>query len=566
MPTNIDSFSAQTPLLGKKKNMAMSTILPSIKSLLNGNDNSKPDAGSLPSMKLSSTTPLPGMVSVSRASNDQPLPQTLPNMSSSTYVLSSANNGLRTDSFAQQQIQAIQQPNYIQQQPVPQYRVVNGYSAQLPLEMNKIPSPINRQVSLTVPVASNRNLSIPLPNANNSDSYKHQISPFIQTRNYTRNSSTNQATPLSANTTIYRQNSRSGYTPMSSVFSQFQDISNHATPINRTQFAGGKQHRESFSSPQMIMSSQISDNTRTHYRSVPVIYQHQQKQPQQHRTLSLNHHSAGVNLNSGNIPQVSRKAQQYNQQSPTDVIMQKNSNMTQQYQIIQPQHIIHNHQQQNLHQYQYQHHYSQLPAHQEYLQSNFYVSMNEPKQGKKSKKRVSFSNYDGFNINMIQPVSSQTPPLMNQQRNLENYSSDVSPKRMVNSSFNISENNTYNSEMIEVEVETETPIKRIPRPRNAFILFRQHYHRLIFKEQTEKITSEKKTTACQKAEPAEEELVDSFKLNSSVSKTIGIKWKSLSEEEKKQWCDLAEKEKADHQLKYPDYKYVPRRKKGTKRL
>lgn len=55
--------------------------------------------------------------------------------------------------------------------------------------------------------------------------------------------------------------------------------------------------------------------------------------------------------------------------------------------------------------------------------------------------------------------------------------------------------------------------------------------------------------------------VDSFKLNSTVSKAIGMKWKNLPAEERSHWTDLAEKEKIEHSLKYPDYKYVPKRRK-----
>ncbi|KAL6950926.1 hypothetical protein ACO0QE_000208 [Hanseniaspora vineae] len=56
---------------------------------------------------------------------------------------------------------------------------------------------------------------------------------------------------------------------------------------------------------------------------------------------------------------------------------------------------------------------------------------------------------------------------------------------------------------------------------------------------------------------------DSFKLNSKVSQTIGLKWRNLDVQEKEYWLELARKEKTEHQLKYPEYKYVPRRRKGA---
>ncbi|QLQ80509.1 hypothetical protein HG537_0D05090 [Torulaspora globosa] len=87
----------------------------------------------------------------------------------------------------------------------------------------------------------------------------------------------------------------------------------------------------------------------------------------------------------------------------------------------------------------------------------------------------------------------------------------------------------------------------IPRPRNAFILFRQHLHQSLFSEHKASLNS-----------------LGSFKNNSLVSREIGKRWKALSPEEKKYWQDLASTEKALHRQKYPDYKYIPRRVKGSR--
>lgn len=87
----------------------------------------------------------------------------------------------------------------------------------------------------------------------------------------------------------------------------------------------------------------------------------------------------------------------------------------------------------------------------------------------------------------------------------------------------------------------------IPRPKNAFILFRQHMHQLLF--------------------PRDKAVLDSlgsFKTNSQVSREIGKRWRELSAEDKKYWQDLASCEKERHRQKYPDYKYVPRKVKGSK--
>lgn len=76
---------------------------------------------------------------------------------------------------------------------------------------------------------------------------------------------------------------------------------------------------------------------------------------------------------------------------------------------------------------------------------------------------------------------------------------------------------------------------RIPRPRNAFILFRQKYHQLVLDEGSV------------------------IRTNPEVSRELGRRWRSLSPEEKDHWNNLAEEEKKNHANKYPGYKYTPRR-------
>lgn len=87
--------------------------------------------------------------------------------------------------------------------------------------------------------------------------------------------------------------------------------------------------------------------------------------------------------------------------------------------------------------------------------------------------------------------------------------------------------------------------EKIPRPRNAFILFRQHNHKLLIDEWTTKGVE--------------------IPHNSKISKLLGVKWKELSNEEKVHWKELAEKEKTDHEKKYPDYRYKPVRKQRKKK-
>lgn len=76
---------------------------------------------------------------------------------------------------------------------------------------------------------------------------------------------------------------------------------------------------------------------------------------------------------------------------------------------------------------------------------------------------------------------------------------------------------------------------RIPRPRNAFILFRQKNHQLVLEEGSV------------------------VRTNPDVSRELGKRWRMLSAEEKNHWIKLAEEEKIAHAKKYPGYKYTPRR-------
>ncbi|KAF1940663.1 hypothetical protein EJ02DRAFT_445334 [Clathrospora elynae] len=78
------------------------------------------------------------------------------------------------------------------------------------------------------------------------------------------------------------------------------------------------------------------------------------------------------------------------------------------------------------------------------------------------------------------------------------------------------------------------PEPKIPRPRNAFILYRQHHQQSIIAR-------------------------NAGLNNPEISKIIGEQWKAEGAEAKKNWQDLAQEEKARHQEQYPDYRYQPRR-------
>ncbi|KAL5345872.1 slightly ste11-like protein [Pseudogymnoascus australis] len=78
------------------------------------------------------------------------------------------------------------------------------------------------------------------------------------------------------------------------------------------------------------------------------------------------------------------------------------------------------------------------------------------------------------------------------------------------------------------------PDPKIPRPRNAFILYRQHYQGQVIAQ-------------------------NPGLANPEISKIIGAQWREQSIETKNEWKRLAEEEKHRHQRQYPDYRYQPRR-------
>lgn len=78
------------------------------------------------------------------------------------------------------------------------------------------------------------------------------------------------------------------------------------------------------------------------------------------------------------------------------------------------------------------------------------------------------------------------------------------------------------------------PDPKIPRPRNAFILYRQHHQAAIVAQ-------------------------NPGLANPDISKIIGEQWKAQPESVRNEWKALAEEEKIRHQQQYPEYRYQPRR-------
>ncbi|UKZ80563.1 hypothetical protein TrVFT333_008325 [Trichoderma virens FT-333] len=77
--------------------------------------------------------------------------------------------------------------------------------------------------------------------------------------------------------------------------------------------------------------------------------------------------------------------------------------------------------------------------------------------------------------------------------------------------------------------------KEPPRPRNSFMLYRQHHQSSVAKD-------------------------NKGSSNPEISKIIGNMWKRLTEHEREIWTQLAEEEKKHHALKYPGYRYKPNRR------
>ncbi|KAF9471775.1 HMG-box, partial [Pholiota conissans] len=71
----------------------------------------------------------------------------------------------------------------------------------------------------------------------------------------------------------------------------------------------------------------------------------------------------------------------------------------------------------------------------------------------------------------------------------------------------------------------------IPRPRNAYIMFRSYYIQ----------------TNCGSGKKKQDD----------ISKVASNVWNNMTEEEKQPFIQAAFEEKIQHKLKYPDYKYKP---------
>ncbi|EEA19532.1 hypothetical protein TMatcc_009665 [Talaromyces marneffei ATCC 18224] len=81
---------------------------------------------------------------------------------------------------------------------------------------------------------------------------------------------------------------------------------------------------------------------------------------------------------------------------------------------------------------------------------------------------------------------------------------------------------------------------KVPRPPNAFILYRKHYHTILKGR-------------------------DPNMHNNDISVTVGSQWNNESEEVKSHFRALAAEAKRQHAQKYPNYQYTPRKPCEKKR-
>ncbi|KAI9374654.1 high mobility group box domain-containing protein [Aspergillus egyptiacus] len=97
---------------------------------------------------------------------------------------------------------------------------------------------------------------------------------------------------------------------------------------------------------------------------------------------------------------------------------------------------------------------------------------------------------------------------------------------------------------------------KIPRPPNAFILYRQHHHPRV-KETYPDLTNNQICKYAVRFYYA--------RLTNDVAVLLGKQWKAESEDVKLHFKNLAEEFKKKHAEDYPDYQYTPRKPSEKKR-
>ncbi|TAQ89161.1 Nucleoside-triphosphate phosphatase [Chlorociboria aeruginascens] len=137
--------------------------------------------------------------------------------------------------------------------------------------------------------------------------------------------------------------------------------------------------------------------------------------------------------------------------------------------------------------------------------------------------------------NLEPPTPSPPPGRLTRKRAASIDTESANHPRIGDLALNsASPNGPPTSNSIREQVCLCQPDPKIPRPRNAFILYRQHYQAQVVAQHP-------------------------GLANPDISKIIGEQWREQAPEVKSDWKRLAEEEKQRHQRQYPGYRYQPRR-------
>ncbi|KAI3637215.1 hypothetical protein MIR68_004921 [Amoeboaphelidium protococcarum] len=138
---------------------------------------------------------------------------------------------------------------------------------------------------------------------------------------------------------------------------------------------------------------------------------------------------------------------------------------------------------------------------------------------------------------------SNAPPTPQQRSKLQSQTGKDSvmlKSQLKRSSLESDNDNDDNQHQQEQEVEN-----KIPRPPNAFMLYRKDHHHLIKKEMQEN---------CQDHSGKQFTVPE-------ISKVLGARWKAESEEVKMKYHEMARLADEEHRKLFPGYKYSPKKRR-----
>lgn len=104
----------------------------------------------------------------------------------------------------------------------------------------------------------------------------------------------------------------------------------------------------------------------------------------------------------------------------------------------------------------------------------------------------------------------------------------------------------------------------IKRPENAFILFRRKCVEERLQEQEAAEAAHAAAVAATAAAGEKSTPKPKRSRQADLSKTISAQWRSLTNEERAHWENMAKEKKREHERLHPDYVYRPQRKEPKK--